>query len=124
VRIGRETWSSVSPADVAWVVEWQLAAALPWVPLDEEATVHAAERPEPSGTWEVTVRVGNRDVRAGIPVRDVGKVVGWCRRARNRRALFRPPPAIRGSLLGLRRALQAALVREDPLHRMGYAAQE
>ncbi|HEU4752738.1 MAG TPA: hypothetical protein VFU47_06485 [Armatimonadota bacterium] len=125
MRIGRDSQAAVHPADVAWVAEWQLACALPWVPLDDERTVTAAPEPDRAREgWPVEVRVGTHSRSACLPLADLLKVVAWCRRVRDRRGLERPPAVIRRSLLALQAALRSAVSGEDPLDRMGYACSE
>jgi hypothetical protein len=118
VRIDCRNWGALKPDDVAWVAEWQLAAAAPWLPLRECPV--AAVGPGAAGSWRVTIRIGTGEATARLPGRDLAKVIGWCYSVGNRSALFRPPAGIRGSLFALRRALRRAAAL-DVLDRMGYA---
>ena len=123
MRIGRESGPVLNPEDVAWVAEWQLAAALPWAPLEAESAVQAA--PEQRGAvWPVRVRVGSHSVSALLAVRDLAKVIAWCYRLRDGSSLRHPPPPIRRSLLSLKAALRAAVAGDNPLDRMGYVSAE
>jgi len=120
VRITREDWARLHPSDVAWVTEWQLATAFPWVPIGEESPVSAspeAEREE--RCWPVRVRAGYGTAHARLPLRDLARVIHWCHRV-NRKGLGRPPAPIRASLQSLREALRQGLAHLDPLDRMGY----
>ena len=122
MRIGREDWTSLNPDDVAWVAEWQLAAGFPWVPRGEESPVHAAAAPDPAGGyWRVSIRTGLHEVDARLPVRDLGRVIRWCYGV-SQAQLFAPPASVRASLLAIREALRAPLLRVDPLGSMGYLA--
>lgn len=121
MRIGRDDWREVDPRDVAWVVEWQLREALPWVPVRPDETVTPEPGPEEDGrTWAVTVRVGPNRVRVRLPVRDLGRVITWCRSV-GPDALSHPPALIRASLLAIREALRRDLASLNPLANMGYA---
>jgi hypothetical protein len=122
MRIGCEDWTVLDSRDVAWVTEWQLAAAFPWIPLGEESPVLPDSGPEPSGRcWTVAIRAGLGVTRAHLPVRDLGRVIRWCHQV-SERELFRPPASIRASLLALRVALRRSFSRLDPLAVMGYAS--
>ena len=46
MRIGREDWGNLQAEDVAWVTEWQLASAFPWVPIGSESRVFAEPEPD------------------------------------------------------------------------------
>lgn len=125
VRLRREDWSALSPGDVEWVTEWQLAAGVRWLPVRTEQTVVAARMAGPGArTWSVTVCVGASRVTVPLPLRDLARVIHWCHSLRSPEALRRPPAGIQGNLLALRRALRSGLRAVDPLDRMGYVAQE
>ena len=121
MRTRREDWDRISPEDVAWVIEWQLAARFPRVPLGSGPRVSAADLPEPDRRWwNVTLHAGDARVTFPVPLRDLAKAVAWCHGVRARPELFRPPHTIRGSLLALRAALRGGLGSLDPLVHMGY----
>lgn len=122
MRLGREDWVRLHPDDVAWVTEWQLAAAFPWVPLGQECPVRAALVPDPEGrTWGVEVRAGSSLARARLPVRELARVIHWCYRLGSPGRLLRPPARILAALAEIRASLRPALRGVDPLARMGYS---
>jgi hypothetical protein len=121
VRIQLKGGLDLNPEDVAWVVEWQLAAEFGWVPRGEALSVEAAPAADPDGTlWRVRIHIGQETVEARIPAAEIGRTVRWCYSIRPA-ALARPPAAVRGSLTAIRAALRTALARLDPLAAMGYA---
>jgi hypothetical protein len=122
VRIDCREWISLNPEDVAWVAEWQLVAAAPWLPLrDGGAAVVADPLPDPGGrTWRVTVRLGLGGFTAHLRVRDLARIIRWCYHVGQGAALERPPAFVRGSMLTLRRPLRKAALSQDPLNMMGY----
>jgi hypothetical protein len=125
VHTRREEWSQLDPDDVAWVTEWQLVSAFPWLPLGAECPVSAAPWPEAGGRfWRAAVRAGGRSVEVRLPLRDLGKLVQWCPSVRLPRELARVPAPVRGAMLALRRALSRQLSRLDPLEGMGHAEPE
>jgi hypothetical protein len=122
VRLGREDWTKLHPDDVAWVTEWQLAAAFPWVPVGGECPVRASAAASPDGgTWGVEVRAGSAWTAARLPVRELARVIRWCYGMRHADRLRHPPGRIRAALSVLRAALRPALRGIDPLESMGYA---
>jgi hypothetical protein len=121
MRIGREDWIKLRPADVAWVAEWQLTTAFPWLPLGKGITVSADDGLDSAGRfWNVTVRSGQETVQVRLPLRDLTRLICWCYRIRHCAALLHPPATIRASLLGLRKALRGPVARLNPLAGMGY----
>ena len=121
MRVGRDDWTNLDADDVAWVAEWQLAAAFRWIPIGEESAVRAEPAPDPGGhSWTVTISAGRGAARARLPVRDLARVIHWCHSIALK-DLARPPASIRASLYALREAIRPALARFDPLAMMGYA---
>lgn len=121
MRVRREDWDHLHPDDIAWVTEWQLASAFPWIPIGEVPAVRANPHADPSGkSWGITVQVGNSRVIARLPTRDLARVIFWCQEAHDFSSLLRMPASIRGSLAALRKALRKALDTVDPLRHMGY----
>jgi hypothetical protein len=120
VRLGCEQWAELSPEDVAWVVEWQLASAFPWLPVQAESRVNASPRPEPDRRWLVHIRTGGRTVAATLPLRDLARLVHWGHVVRGWPELVRVPATVRASALVVRAVLRKALESADPLIDMGY----
>ena len=121
MRIGCESWTSLEADDVAWVTEWLLSAAFGWVPIGEESPVSPDPAPYyTSQCWLVTVRAGDREIHAVLPLRDLAKVIRWCHGIEDVADLAQPPLWVRGSVEALRRAISHALHRVDPLRFMGY----
>jgi hypothetical protein len=112
----------LNPEDVAWVTEWQLACAFPWLPLGEESRIEAEPAPDAACCfWGIRIRVGRDLVRARLPLRDLARMVRWCHQVHDLDSLLHPPAWVRASLLAVRRRLHAALDPTDPLCSMGYA---
>jgi hypothetical protein len=125
VRSRRSEWARQDPEDVAWVAEWQLLAAAPWAPLDDERPVTAEPQPEPGDRWwGVTVTIGSASHRVLLPVRDLGKLIAWCHGVTFPSELARLPAGIRASAMGIRAALRKGLSTANPLKEMGYAPPE
>jgi hypothetical protein len=121
VRIARGDAGQLTAEDVAWVAEWQLALLFPWVPIGEESPVSAAPAPDASQrSWQTEIHVGGATIQALLPVRELERVIQWCYRVPRFADLLHPPPAIRASLQGIRRALRKAVRSLDPLAAMGY----
>ncbi len=121
MRVGREQWRSLHPEDVAWVTEWQLAAAFPWIPLGCTCPIEAAPVPEPGErSWRVQIHTGVDQVTAELPIRELSQVVRWCYSAPDVRRVLSPPARVLAALRVLRRALRPELRLVDPLARMGY----
>lgn len=125
MRSTRVEWAGQDPEDVAWVAEWQLLAAAPWLPLDDTRPVAAAAEPEPGNRrWAVTVSLGGHLHRVLLPVRDLGKLIAWCHSVAFPSELAQLPASIRASALAVRAALRKGLSMVDPLEGMGYAPPE
>lgn len=122
MRIGHENLTDLNPDDVAWVVEWQLLAACPWLPHGEVSPVTAELQPDRGGrTWTVQIRAGWRLAAVRVPVRDLAPAIQWCHRARTYQTLLCPAGRIMAHLLAIRAALRHSLQNLDPLWDMGYA---
>lgn len=121
MRSGREEGDGLAPADVAWVVEWQLATAFPWIPIGEESPIEASPPPADGrdAHWAVRVRVGRARAAVLLPALELERVIGWCQGA-SAAELERPPARVRASLSALRAALRRALKPLNPLSDMGY----
>ena len=125
MRIGREDWGNLQAEDVAWVTEWQLASAFPWVPIGSECRVFA--EPEPDlrrQCWRVSLQVGRDLVTVALPLRDVARLVQWCHQIHHIRTLFHPPAWVRASALAIQHKLRRSLARSNPLDSMGYSSGE
>lgn len=123
MRIGCEERARLHADDVAWVIEWQLASAFCWVPISSDSPVFPESEPDHSArTWDVLVRAGEGLARIHIPLRDLARVIVWCRHATRYEHLLRPPAPVRASLQSIRFALRAGLGQLDPLRTMGYSA--
>jgi hypothetical protein len=121
LRLRREQWTRVDPDDVAWVVEWQLASAFPWLPLHPEGSVEAAKHPGPGSCWRVWIRTGLARIAVELPLRDIAHLVNWGQVAPTWPALLREPATVRASALSVRALLRKGLHSADPLARMGYS---
>jgi hypothetical protein len=125
VRIGREDWSNLQPEDVAWVTEWQLASAFPWVPIGPECRVFADPEPDVARKrWRVCLMIGQDRVIVELPLRDLARLIQWCHQVNHIRTLLHPPAWVRASILALQRTLRRGLTRANPLDSMGYSGGE
>jgi hypothetical protein len=125
VRIRSGTPAALNPDDVAWVVEWQLAAAFRWVPAREDNCIRTAPSPDPGGkTWSAAFRAGGAWVEVELPAPDLDRVIRWCYSIDDTSGLLRVPPRVRTSLARIRQSLRRSLGRLDPLRSMGYAMGE
>lgn len=125
MRIGREEWRNLLAEDVAWVTEWQLAAAFAWLPVGQETRVYADPGPDESGRWWlVSIRLGQDLVTTRLPTRDLARMIQWCHQIQAVETLLEPPIWVRASILAVQRALRRALNRSNPLDRMGYSGHD